>query len=106
MLSTHYLTILPSYYSVDSVLDIRGFDLKGTLEMDPQFLNTEGEHEHDSTVTSFSIVQPGDVELDAVQSWVGEILQSKGADIYRMKGVLSIADTEQKFVYQVSSHLE
>ena len=40
MLSTHYLTILPSYYSVDSVLDIRGFDLKRTLEMDPEFLNT------------------------------------------------------------------
>merc|ERR1711959_815862 len=32
--------------------------------------------------------------------WGGGILQSKGADIYRMKCVLSIADTEQKFVYQ------
>ena len=87
------------------MLDIRGFDLKRTLEMDPEFLNTAGEHEHDSSVTSLSIIQPGDVDLDAVQSWVGEILQSKGADIYRMKGVLSIADTEQKFVYQVSSNL-
>lgn len=87
--------------SVGSVLDIRGFDLKRTLEMDPEFLNTDGSHEHDSSVTSLSIIQPGDVDLDAVQSWVGEILQSKGADIYRMKGVLSIADTEQKFVYQV-----
>jgi len=91
---------LRSEISVDSVLDIRGFDLKRTLEMDPEFLNTDGSHEHDSSVTSLSIIQPGDVDLDAVQSWVGEILQSKGADIYRMKGVLSIADTEQKFVYQ------
>merc|ERR1712129_457880 len=94
------LRTLNSEISVDSVLDIRGFDLKRTLEMDPEFLNTDGEHEHDSSVTSLSIIQPGDVDLDAVQSWVGEILQSKGADIYRMKGVLSIADTEQKFVYQ------
>ena len=52
-------------------------------------------------MTSLSIIQPGDVDLDAVQSWVSDILQTKGADIYRMKGVLSIADTEQKFVYQV-----
>ena len=73
--------------------------------MDPEFLNTAGEHEHDSSVTSLSIIQPGDVDLDAVQSWVSDILQTKGADIYRMKGVLSIADTEQKFVYQVSSNL-
>ena len=87
------------------MLDIRGFDLKRTLEMDPEFLNTAGEHEHDSSVTSLSIIQPGDVDLDAVQSWVSDILQTKGADIYRMKGVLSIADTEQKFVYQVFSTL-
>lgn len=89
-----------SKVSADSVLNIQGFDLKRTLEMDPEFLNTEGEHEHDNTVTSLSIVQPGEVDLDAVQAWVGEILQTKGADIYRMKGVLAIANSEQKFVYQ------
>jgi len=89
-----------SEVSADTVLNIRGFDLKRVLEMDPEFLNTDGEHEHDTSVTSLSIVQPGDVDLDAVQAWVGDILQSKGADIYRMKGVLSIANAEQKFVYQ------
>jgi G3E family GTPase len=89
-----------SQVSVDQVLDIKGFDLKRTLEMDPEFLNTEGEHEHDNTVTSLSIIQPGEVDLDAVQSWVGDILQTKGTDIFRMKGVLAIANAEQKFVYQ------
>merc|ERR1712146_85669 len=89
-----------SEVSVDSVLDIKGFDLKRTLEMDPEFLNTDGEHEHDSSVSSMSIIQPGEVDLDAVQAWVGEILQTKGADIFRMKGVLAIADAEKKFVYQ------
>merc|ERR1712050_716744 len=89
-----------SAVSVDSVLDIKGVDLKRTLEMDPEFLNTDGEHEHDSTVSSMSIIQPGEVDLDAVQAWVGEILQTKGADIFRMKGVLAIADAEKKFVYQ------
>merc|ERR1719310_2060346 len=60
-----------SSVSPDSVLDIKGFDLKRTLEMDPEFLNTDGEHEHDNSVTSLSIVQEGDVDLDAVQDWVG-----------------------------------
>lgn len=82
--------------SVDSVLDIGGFDLKRTLEIDPEFLNTEGEHEHDTSVTSLSIVQPGEVDLDAVQSWVSDVLKSKGADIYRMKGVLAIEHADQK----------
>ena len=38
--------------SPDWVLNIGTFDLKRTLEMDPEFLNTDGEHEHDTTVSS------------------------------------------------------
>jgi len=86
--------------SVDSVLDIRGFDLKRTLEMDPEFLNTDNEHEHDASVTSLSIVHPGELDLDLVQAWMGDLLETRGADIYRMKGVLAIAHSEKKFVYQ------
>merc|ERR1712137_428487 len=89
-----------SNVSPDNVLDIKGFDLKRTLEMDPEFLNTDGEHEHDQTVTSLSITQPGEVDLDLVQEWVGKLLQEKGVDIFRMKGVLAIAQADEKFVYQ------
>merc|ERR1719353_2192884 len=89
-----------SQVSVDNVLDIKGFDLKRTLEMDPEFLNTDGEHVHDTTVSSLSIIQKGDVDLDSVQEWVGWVLRTQATDIYRMKGVLSIAYSDQKFVYQ------
>jgi len=89
-----------SNVSPDKVLNIRGFDLKRVLEMDPEFLNTDGEHEHDNTVTSLSIVEQGELDLDKVQNWVGELLQTKGADIFRMKGVLAIANSDCKFVYQ------
>jgi G3E family GTPase len=86
--------------SVDSVLNIKAFDLKKTLDMDPEFLNTDGEHEHDNSVSSISIIQPGNVDLELVQKWVGQLLQEKGAQIYRMKGVLSISNADEKFVYQ------
>merc|ERR1712060_99951 len=89
-----------SEVSVDSVLGIKGFDLKRTLEMDPEFLNTDGEHVHDKSVPSASICMPGELDLDSVQAWVGDLLQNKGADIFRMKGVLSIAGHDSKFVYQ------
>merc|ERR1712118_94958 len=89
-----------SEVSVDSVLNIRGFDLKRTLEMDPGFLDTDGEYQHDDTVSSLSIIQPGNVDLDSVQEWVGWVLREKATDIYRMKGVLAIEHAEQKFVYQ------
>ena len=40
-------------------------------------------------------------------TWIATILTEKAADIYRMKGVISVAYAEQKFVYQgvhVSGH--
>lgn len=89
-----------SEVSVDSVLNIKGFDLDRTLEMDPEFLNTDGEHEHDDTVTSVCIVQKGEVELDALEQYVGNLLRTKGADIFRMKGVIAVSHSAQKFVYQ------
>ena len=92
-----------SNVSVESVLNIKAFDLEKVLEMDPEFLNTDEEHAHDQKVTSLSIVLPGEVDLDEVQQWVSKTLREKGADIFRMKGVLSIAHSEEKFVYQVGS---
>ena len=89
-----------STVSVDSVLNVRGFDLKRVLEMDPAFLDTDGEHAHDQTVTSLSFVQPGELDLDEMQRWMRNLLSTRGADIFRMKGVLAIASTEEKFVYQ------
>lgn len=35
-----------------------------------------------------------------MNAWVGELLQAKGKDIYRMKGILALKDTPTKFVFQ------
>ena len=82
------------------MLNIKGFDLQRALEMDPAFLNTDEEHTHDQSVSSLSIVLPGEHDLDETQKWISNLLWEKGADIFRMKGVLSIAHSEEKFVYQ------
>jgi len=86
--------------SVESVLDIHGFDLTRTLEMSPEFLSVGGRHQHDASVTSLSIVQPGELDFEMVQDWVHTLLQTRGPSVYRMKGVLSVAETRQKFVFQ------
>mmetsp|Transcript_12482 Transcript_12482/g.31689 ORF Transcript_12482/g.31689 Transcript_12482/m.31689 type:complete len:430 (-) Transcript_12482:289-1578(-) len=89
-----------SKVSVDSVLDLHAFDLKKTVEMDPEFLNTDNEHEHDQTVSSISVVEKRPLDFDAMQRWVRYLLINKGTDIYRMKGVLSIADFDDRFMFQ------
>jgi len=89
-----------SKVSVDYVLDVGGFDLKRALDNEPDFLKTDGEHQHDASVSSLSIKQEGEVYRDDLENWLGELLKTKASDIYRMKGVVAIAHADKRFVYQ------
>ena len=97
--AAHIVRCTKADVSVESVLDIGAFDLKRTLEMDPEFLNTDGEHEHDTSVSSVSITQDGQLDMASIEEWVSPLLRDQGADIYRMKGVLNVKHADKKFVY-------
>jgi G3E family GTPase len=58
------------------------------------------DHEHDEEVSSVGIDMPGDLNEKKLNKWMGELLQTKGADIFRMKGVLSIVGNPSRFVFQ------
>merc|ERR1719247_2205700 len=89
-----------SNVSVDSVLDIRAFDLDRTLEKEPDWLTVPSKLHHDWDVSSVSITLPGDLDQDSAQKWLGNLLMTKGDDIYRSKGILACAHADEKFVYQ------
>jgi G3E family GTPase len=57
-------------------------------------------HEHDEEVTSVGISVAGDLDLKKLNNWLGVLLRTQGPDIFRMKGVLSIADQAERFVFQ------
>ena len=57
-------------------------------------------HEHDEEVTSVGISVPGDLDLKKLNGWLSNLLRTQGPDIFRMKGVLSIADQPDRFVFQ------
>jgi G3E family GTPase len=83
-----------------NLIGISAFSLEKTLEMDPEFLDTEGEHEHDPSVSSTSTKFDGYLNVNKLNEWIGEIIQTMGADLFRYKGVLSVAGMDQKFVFQ------
>lgn len=58
------------------------------------------DHEHDEEVSSVGITIPGDLDPTKLNLWMSGLLQRKGADIFRMKGVLSIANDPNRFVFQ------
>ncbi|KAK4261516.1 hypothetical protein QN277_004503 [Acacia crassicarpa] len=58
------------------------------------------DHEHDSAVSSVSIVSEGTLDLDELDDWLERLMEEKGEDLYRMKGVLSVDGSDQRYVLQ------
>ena len=57
-------------------------------------------HTHDHSVTSVSVTLPGDMDLDKINDWMGFFLVGHQESVYRMKGILSIKDWREKFIFQ------
>lgn len=60
----------------------------------------EVHHHHDESVRSFYIEEERPLDLKKLESWLGELLKSLGADIYRSKGVLNIKGQAKRVVFQ------
>ena len=88
-----------SKVDLDWVLNARAFELSRVLEVDPQFLE-ESEHMHDQSITSVGIEIDGTVDLEKINDWLGWLLREKGTEIFRMKGILNINGSENRFVFQ------
>ena len=96
----------PIYHTENSLIDpanlinIGAFDLDRTLEMDPEFLDTEAEHEHDQRVTSTSSKFVGELNVNKLQAWIGKLMREQGEDLFRYKGVFSVKGMDEKYVFQ------
>ena len=88
-----------SELGMDGLLGVQAFDLDRALEIAPELLNGTTP-QHDWTVNSFAIVESGELDGEKLNNWLDNLLETKGADIFRMKGILNIAGEEDRFVFQ------
>jgi G3E family GTPase len=81
------------------------FDLRlsapGGVELAPigmrEFVAT---HTHDDAVSSVGLEFELPFDQTRLDAWMGRLLREHGNDIFRMKGILAIAGSEQRFVFQ------
>jgi G3E family GTPase len=109
---------------MDKILNIGGFNLDRVLEFEPDFLKDEkhehhqhhehGEHcgadcghdhhedepRHDEDVTSVGLMIEGNLQIKKFNDWISKLLETKGQDLYRMKGILSIKGDPNRQVFQ------
>lgn len=57
-------------------------------------------HHHDTRVSSVGLTIPEPLDFAKLNKFIGQLVQTKGADIYRLKGILSIKGQDAKFVMQ------
>ena len=82
------------------LLNIRGFDIKEVLKMEPNFLDIDSEHQHDSSVTSVGFHFEEPMHIGKLQRWINELINTKGPDLFRYKGVVNVMNHDKRMVFQ------
>lgn len=82
---------------LDQILNIGGFDLKKALETD-----TFDTHHHkmDAAISSVSLSFPGYVDPNRLNVWLQMLLLTEGMNVFRAKGILSIKDSTERYLFQ------
>jgi len=88
-----------SAVAIDAVLNRGAFELTRILEMRPDFLDHD-DHEHSDDVSSMSFEVEKPIDPEAFNAWIGQLLQEKGPDLLRTKGILSYANEDRRFAFQ------
>jgi G3E family GTPase len=85
---------------IESVVGRDAFNLSRILEREPEFLSGEDEHEHDSEVNSVSFEVSRPIDPERFNAWIMNLLQVKGQDLLRTKGILHYANDDRRFAFQ------
>jgi G3E family GTPase len=84
---------------VTDILDIGAFDLARIQAFDPDFLEVD-DHGHTEGVNSVSFEVSRPIDEHKFQQWIGTLLQEKGADLLRTKGILAYPNEDRRFAFQ------
>jgi hypothetical protein len=85
---------LPEEFAL-KMQDVRGVELSPLAHR-----NFDPGHSHDSRVGSFSLETDQPIDPQRFQSWLTDTLQTQGTRLYRMKGFLNFAGSNERIVIQ------
>ncbi|MFP5107457.1 CobW family GTP-binding protein [Neobacillus sp. C211] len=85
---------------LENILGIHTFDVNRKLEIDPHFLEDHHHHDHDYKVSSVAFQEEKPLDLDKVDQWMSYLIQEKGEDLLRYKGILYVKGIQERIVFQ------
>ncbi|WP_018932259.1 CobW family GTP-binding protein [Gracilibacillus lacisalsi] len=101
-MNPHAKRIYTTYGNVDIqyLIGKKSFELSNILKMNPNILVETHHHHHNDQVRSFVFRDERPLDLDKVNKWFAYLVQFKGENLYRYKGVLHIKQLEKRVVFQ------
>ena len=84
---------------LDEILGVGAFSLTQTMAIAPDFLQ-EHEHQHDPSLESVSLTFERPFERARLEAHLRGLLNARGDDIFRLKGILAIAGEPRRVVLQ------
>ena len=85
---------------LEEIVGLNAFSLDRVLEVEPDFLESDHDHDHDDDITSVSFVSDTPLDFEKFQVWFGKLLQTRGQDILRSKGILDFEGFDDRYVFQ------
>ena len=85
--------------ALDEILGIGAFSVAQTMAIAPDFLH-DHEHQHDPSLESVSLTFPGHFDRARLDSYLRKLLDTRGDDIFRLKGILALAGEPRRIVLQ------
>ncbi len=83
---------------LNEVLGIKSFELNHKLDFIPHLL--EEHHHHDDRISSVSFVEERPLDRSKLDRWMSYLIQEKGEDLLRYKGILYVDGVEERVVFQ------
>jgi G3E family GTPase len=81
---------------IEHAPDEFGFHVHGVA---PAAAREYGSHHHETDIGSIGILEPRELDTNKVNDWLSYLLQSRGADILRMKGILAFKGEPRRYVF-------
>jgi G3E family GTPase len=85
--------------ALDEILGVGAFSVTQTMAIAPDFLH-DHEHQHDPSLDSVSFSFAGDFDRARLETYLRGLLQDRGDDIFRLKGILAVASEPRRVVLQ------
>lgn len=85
--------------AADQLLGIQRFSLPALLEIEPGLLEDEHDHEHDDSITSFSVIEPRPLNAKQFDRWINQLVINSGKELMRMKGILNLQGESRQFTF-------